>query len=185
MISRQPVLRRPRAFSASLRRAVVPGLIGLSVGVTAGLWSGQAQAAGCLICICATAVVTPVSFGNYNPGLGTNVDSTGSFTFSCLAVSTQQSITFAISLNQGFGASFSPRKMAGSSGSLNYNLFTTNARSTIWGDGTGGSSVVNDSGTVTVLNGFSATYTIYGRIPPSQFVPAGSYNDLITITVTF
>ena len=55
---------------------------------------------------------------------------------------------------------------------------------TVWGDGTGGSSKLTDGyllGLITVIK----TYTVYGRIPARQNIPAGAYADTITVTVNY
>jgi len=70
------------------------------------------------------------------------------------------------------------RQMQSGAYSLTYNLYTDSLRSIIWGDGTSGTMLVGTTGT-------SATYAVYGRIPAAQDLPAGSYNDSITVTLTF
>jgi spore coat protein U-like protein len=68
----------------------------------------------------------------------------------------------------------------GASHNLGYGLYTTNAYGTIWGDGSGGTTTVAGTG-----NGAAQAVTVYGRIPPSQFVAAGSYTDHVTVTVNY
>jgi hypothetical protein len=63
---------------------------------------------------------------------------------------------------------------------ISYNLYTTSAHSTIWGDGTGGSITVTGSDTTTTKN-----YTIYGQLPTPQGVTPNTYTDTITVTVTY
>ena len=61
---------------------------------------------------------------------------------------------------------------------LNYNLYTTNTRTTVWGDSTAGTSKVNANGTIVAK-------TVYGRIPALQNAFVGSYSDTITVTIAF
>lgn len=77
--------------------------------------------------------------------------------------------------------------MASGANHLNYDLYTNSTRTTIWGDGTGSTQVVADSLTVPALFGTSnKDNTVYGRIPGSQSTTrTGSYNDSITVTITY
>ncbi len=65
---------------------------------------------------------------------------------------------------------------------LNYNLYLDAARTTIWGDGTGGTQVYSNANPP---NNTNVTVTIYGRIPASQDVSAGSYTNTVTATINF
>jgi spore coat protein U-like protein len=64
---------------------------------------------------------------------------------------------------------------------LNYNLYTTTARTTVWGNGTAGTGVLAGTGT-----GIVQAVTVYGRVASGQTsVPAGSYVDTVSVTVTY
>lgn len=125
----------------------------------------------------------PIAFGTYLSSNSSPTTANGKVTIAC---STQiiglYLPTFTVMLSAGTSASFSPRTMANGTARLNYNLYTSSAYSSIWGDGTAGTSVQNYSGL-----GFSYTnsMTVYGRIPASQVVAAGGYSDTITVTVTY
>jgi spore coat protein U-like protein len=86
-----------------------------------------------------------------------------------------------ISLSAGGGGSFFPRTMAGPAGSvLNYNLYSDGGRTTVWGDGTGGSASLSGS----FGAGIPSTFTVYARIFRNQRgVAAGLYSDSIMVTV--
>lgn len=139
----------------------------------------------CALCSC-TVSTTPVAFGVYNPASPTSLDSDGSVAFSCGGLVGGQ-VTYDITLGKGVNsASFSPRKMASGAALLSYDLYTSSARSSIWGDGTGGSQKI--SGALTILPGGGATLNavVYGRIPGSQpAVRAGTYSDTVVVTVTY
>ncbi len=65
---------------------------------------------------------------------------------------------------------------------LNYNLYTTAARDTIWGDGT----TPTVTQTYTTSSGIAlTTFTAYGSITAGQFATPGLYTDGITVTVTY
>jgi spore coat protein U-like protein len=65
---------------------------------------------------------------------------------------------------------------------LDYNLFRDNGRTSIWGDGTGGSS---SQFILFLIANTPRILTVYGRIPPGQDVSVGQYSDVLTVTVTF
>ncbi len=121
---------------------------------------------------------TSVSFGTYNVFSATPLDSTGSVSSKC----TGNAANITIALDRGGAASFNPRQMLKGTEALNYNLYRDAARTTIWGDGTGGTSVYSDP---SPPNGLVVTITIYGRIPAGQDVSAGTYTNTVTVTITF
>jgi len=120
---------------------------------------------------------TDMAFGNYSANSGATLPAT-----SILSVTCTTGTTYAVALDGGTNAAnVAARSMTdGSSHNLPYGLYTTNAYTSIWGDGTGGT--VTQSGTG---NGSAQSLTVYGRVPASQFVTAGSYSDRITVTVTY
>jgi spore coat protein U-like protein len=125
-------------------------------------------------------VATDVAFGNYFALSPTAVTSNGTITVSCPQI-TDELPSLTIALSQGISGSYSPRQMAFGAERLSYNLYTTAAFAMIWGDGTGGSSVLG----VGSNPSFTSSHTVYGRIPSGQSIAPGSYADLITVTVTY
>jgi len=125
---------------------------------------------------------TPVSFNSYDVFSAAPTYSTGTVSVSCNNPN-QQAMPVTIAINGGRSGTFNPRQMRATLGadSLDYYLFTTAARTVIWGDGTGGSS------TVTNIVSKSAPWNapIYGSLPPRQNVSAGSYADAVVVTVTW
>jgi len=119
-----------------------------------------------------TISVISVVFGTYNTLSLASLDGAGSVAVSC---DVTDSYTVALSSGQG---TFTARKLLSASNMMYYNLYSDALRSVIWGDGTMGTALVNGSGT-------GATYTVYGRIPGGQNLPAGSYTDTITVTLDF
>ena len=125
------------------------------------------------------ATATGVAFGSYNAASHSDSTANGSITVSCsLVLDSLPSLTIALSA--GTSGSFSTRRLAFGGSSLTYNLYTSPAFTTIWGDGTAGT--VTESYTAGAR---SVTLTVYGRLPKSQFSAPGSYSDAITVTVTF
>jgi spore coat protein U-like protein len=119
-----------------------------------------------------TVTTLPVSFGVYNPIGGQSVDATGRVEIACVPAA-----PYTVTLSAG-GGTFAARRMASGPNALGYNLFSDPARAVIWGDGSGGSSMVGG-------NAATASHTVYGRIPASQNVPVGAYADTITVIVNF
>jgi spore coat protein U-like protein len=72
--------------------------------------------------------------------------------------------------------------MANGTNLMQYNLYTTSAHTAIWGDGTSSTSTVAGTG-VGVLT--ASPNTVYGNIPISQDLPAGTYSSIITVTVNY
>ena len=122
---------------------------------------------------------TAVNFGSVNVLSGANVDATGGLSVTCT-----NGTAWAASANAGAGtgASLATRKMASGANLLNYGLYTESTRTTVWGDGAGGTTGTF-SGTG---SGSAQASTIYARVPSGQTsVPAGSYADTVTVTVTY
>ena len=87
-----------------------------------------------------------------------------------------------ISLSAGQSGNFAARAMsAGGSDRLYYNIFIDSSRSTVLGDGNGGSQrlFMNvDKNTPWIV-------PFYASVPPGQDVTPGQYSDLLTLTVDF
>jgi spore coat protein U-like protein len=66
---------------------------------------------------------------------------------------------------------------------LYYNLYLDPGRSTVWGDGTGGTGQYSVSKTKN--DWLNLNIPVYGRVPPAQDVAPGSYSDLIVVTVNW
>ena len=146
--------------------------------------SMQSQAATATNVITVSATVlsaclvtaTPLAFGLYDTA-GLAVNATSSVGVTCTGTT---SYTIALGAGAGTGATFASRKMTDGTQMLNYSIYTNNSLTTVWGDGTAGSSVVSGTGTLgTVL------HSVYGKIPAGQAVNAGVYSDAVTVTLTY
>jgi len=88
--------------------------------------------------------------------------------------------TAKITLNAGlYGANISNRKMKLTTGTatLNYQLYTAAARTTVWDDTIGIS--------VNFANDSSVSFPIYARIPVQTTPQSGQYSDQVTVTITY
>jgi spore coat protein U-like protein len=131
-----------------------------------------AQAPSC------TISVTSVAFGNYNVFTTTADDSTGTITYRCNSTAAN----ISISLSDGSSTTFNPRTLRKGAEVLNYNLYRNAARTTIWGNGTGGTSVYTQGNPP---NNQNVNVTVYGRIPAQQDVSAGNYTDTVSAVINF
>ena len=82
---------------------------------------------------------------------------------------------------------FSQVQLCRGANTFGYNLYTTNAYSVVWGDGTGSSATVSGSMRLKNTNpSQSNTHTVYGQVPGLQDVAvASNYQDNVTVTVTY
>ena len=117
-----------------------------------------------------------LAFGAYSaqsgsPLLGTTV----------LRATCTPQTTYNVGLNEGTspGATVNQRKMVSGANSLNYQLYSDSARSTIWGNTIGTDTVAG------VGTGLAVDHTVYGTVPAAQVVPAGNYADTITVRIYY
>jgi spore coat protein U-like protein len=119
-----------------------------------------------------------IDFGQRG-ALNAAVNVNGTVTVNCV-----NNTPYSLSMDRGrgTGASVLNRLMTRNGGTetIKYNLYSDPAYSTVWGDGTGGSTV---SGMGT---GQSFSHMVYGRMPAqSPTPPPGGYSDTITVTITY
>lgn len=120
---------------------------------------------------------TDLGFGAYDP-LAAALDGTSTITATCTAQT-----PYTIGLDAGLKAGgTTTRRMTGDDTAttlLSYELYSDSTRTAIWG--ARGTTTVEQS----ALTGGALNYTVYGRIPASQYVPAANYADTVTVTVTY
>lgn len=119
---------------------------------------------------------TDLDFGAYDPAAVK--DGTSTITVTCTAET-----PYTIGLDAGGGnPAATTRAMTGNDGAstqLDYELYTETNRTSVWGN-TVGTTVAQSA-----LTGGPLYYTVYGRIPASQYVPAANYADTINVTVGY
>jgi spore coat protein U-like protein len=119
-----------------------------------------------------------VAFGSYDPVTAADVDSTGTLTIECT-----KGTSYSITLGAGANASGAVRRMAltpdDTVNYVSYELYTDNARSTVW-------NMTNTVGAVSASKS-AQSVTIYGRIAngPTQDPTVGSYSDTVVATINF
>ena len=125
-----------------------------------------------------TVSTSEIAFGDVNTLSGSDVDGSGGITVTCTN-GTDWEATAGV--GGGSGASYANRRLSAGAELLNYNLYTDAARTSVWGDGSGTTVTIADTGTGTAQN-----VTIYGRVGSGQTgVPAGDYTDSVSVTVTY
>lgn len=126
---------------------------------------------------CRFNTVTGVNFGEYDVfAAGPNNNGVGTLSIHCQGGGGP---TFVVSLSAGQSHGYTSRQMRSGGNWLNYNLYTSAARTVVWGDGTGG------SGTKSVAMNADVTLSVFGQIPAGQDAAVGTYIDSITTTVNF
>jgi spore coat protein U-like protein len=126
-----------------------------------------------------TISTAPVAFPAYDPvvaNASTNDDGTGSVIITCTRGSTA-----TIGLGSGLNLSAGQMRMKDATTDyLNYALYQDSGRATVWGNS--GAGLLSP---VAAPDKNPRTFTVYGRIPSAQDVPAGSYTDTVVATVNF
>lgn len=116
-----------------------------------------------------------LNFGTHG-ALSANVDQTTTIQVQCTA-----GTTYDIGLSAGANsADVAARRMIGSdTDTVTYSLFQGSCCSTVWGD-TVGVDTVNATAT-----GSAQDFSVYGRVPVQTTPPPDTYNDTVTVTMTF
>jgi spore coat protein U-like protein len=159
-----------------------------TMAATALAAAGSASAATVTTTFGVTATVlktcsvaaNPLGFGNYTPGSGPLAANT------TVNVKCTKGTPFTVALNGGTttGGTIGQRLMSNGTDTLQYNLYTTAAFATVFGDGTTGSTM---PGTGTGI-ATAVALTVFGNLPDNstnQNVSTGAYSDTINVTVTY
>lgn len=126
-----------------------------------------------------------MDFGTYDPASGTDATAASDIDVKC-TLGTDYNVSLDTGI--GVGASYTGRLMTGQSDSnvtLTYNLYTSSARTTVWGDGSGATAIVSGTGDGMLDSVTADTHPVYGKIPALQNVVPQTYKDTITVTVTY
>ncbi len=133
---------------------------------------------------CTLGTVNALAFGAYNPGGGAVPGTTN------IVVNCTKNTAFNIGLDAGTtaGGTTSTRLMTDGAGdTLQYTLWQDSSHTTNWGNTVNTDTLAGTGSGVGIGN--AITETVYGQIPDSATnqvaVPAASYTDTITVTVTY
>ena len=148
--------------------------------IAALLLAGMAAQAANAVC---TVSTSGVAFGAYDPSLGQSADTNGTIAVTCSGTA-GDTAAYTVTISAGLG-SFSARKMLAGGGGLTYNLYKDSACTQVWGDASGGTSVVSDSVTLT-SSSLTMNYVVYSRIARGQrTAKANIYSDSLLVTLTY
>ena len=105
-----------------------------------------------------------------------NIDASASFAVQCSNIT-----PYNIGLDAGTtsGGTISTRLMTSGSATVSYKMYSNAPHTANWGN-TVGSDTVSGTG-----NGSSQTLTVYGRVPPQATPAPATYNDTVTVTLTY
>jgi spore coat protein U-like protein len=126
-----------------------------------------------------TISTTPVGFSPYDP-IVTHASTPDDSTSGSVTVTCTRGTAPTIGLGLGQNASGSQMRMAYGSNYLNYALYQDSGHTTVWGNS--GSGLFSPGPAPSKA---ARTYTVYGRIPAGQDLPAGAYADTVVATVNF
>ncbi|MCA1324008.1 spore coat U domain-containing protein [Herbaspirillum sp. alder98] len=116
-----------------------------------------------------------IPFGTYSSGA---VQQNAQIGVNC---SNGTSYTISLDAGSGTGATTATRKLANTAGgsSLNYGLYQDAARTKTWGNASGSDTIAG------VGSGTTQNIPVYGYIPGGQTSTAGSYSDVVAITLAY
>jgi len=118
-----------------------------------------------------------LTFPPQSGSLTSTVDASATITLNCT-----NGTPYAIWFDQGINVSgFQRRLRTGSSNYLNYNIYREASRTTVLGPASGG---VNNT-IAGIGTGAAKTETVYGRVPAQAIPTAGTYVDLVKMTVQY
>jgi spore coat protein U-like protein len=153
------------ACLGGLSRPAFAGSADTTFGVTASV------AGSC------TIAVNDTNFGSYDPS--STIENSDTITYQCTS---GLSPTIALDAGQNGGGNPNDRAMSnGTGGLLAYNIYQDVGMTTLWGDGSDGSSLESVS-----ADGGSDTTTAWVSLAAGQTAaPQGSYSDMVTATVSW
>jgi spore coat protein U-like protein len=169
-----------KIFIATLTAAVGAAGVAQAATTTTTTTTTTFAVTATVLSTCSATAAT-LAFPNYTPGAGAQIGNT------TISVKCTKNTPFTVALNTGSttGDAFAQRLMASGVNTLQYNLYTTAALNTVFGDGNAGTSMVGGTGLgVATAN----SVQVFGQVPDSatnQAAIAGSYSDLITVTVSY
>lgn len=121
-----------------------------------------------------TVAAADIGFGSQGL-LTANIDQTGTVSVTCTA-----GTTYNVGLDDGHqNAGPTGRAMALGGNKVGYGLYRDAARSLVWGS-TIGTNTLGGTG-----SGAAQNLTVYARVPPQATPPAGTYSDVIVVTITY
>jgi spore coat protein U-like protein len=173
-IAKHPHAKKVFWGTSTISLAVGLAIEFFSLGTVLDLHDGKAATTTGTLTATATVASTCTVSGNtmaFGAYTGALVDQTGVVTANCTKGT---SFSVAMTSTQTLGA----YQMTSGLNTLNYNLYTNNARSA---EIIAGTTILTDAS----ASGNNQTVTIYGRIPAAQVASIGAYSGTTTFTLTY
>lgn len=160
--------------------------VGLSFGVAALLFAAGSEVAEAttgtltvqleIVDDCQMATPATLDFGSTGV-IDDDIDDSVDLSMQCT-----EGTAYNVGLSAGLHASPSDdvddRHMEAGGELIAYQLYKSNAYATVWGDT--GLARVASTGT-----GAAQTFTVWGRVPAQATPPADTYDDTVTVTMSF
>jgi len=128
-----------------------------------------------IVASCTINSASTLNFGSIGV-LIANVDQTSTLQVQCTNTTPYN---IGLDVGTGTGATVAVRKMTSGPNTVNYSIYSDSGRATVWGN-TVGTDTVAATG-----SGASQIYTVYGRVTAQTTPAPGTYNDTVTVTVTY
>ena len=103
-----------------------------------------------------------------------NTDNTSTLTVQCAS-----GVAYQVGLDNGQHATGNTRRLQGPGGLISYELYRNTTRTQRWG------TTLNTDTVTGTGNGSNQGLTVFSRVPNQTTTSAGTYNDTITVTVTY
>lgn len=162
-------MKKNHVFILAAGLALLTGMDSFAASTNGNLTMTAVVAAQCVVQSAA------LPFGVYNSNA---IQQNAQIGVTC---SNGTSYTVSLDAGTGTGSSTASRKLATSDGSstLNYALYQDAARTKSWGNANGTDTI---SG---VGSGIAQNIPVYGYIPSGQASRAGTYSDVVAITLSY
>ncbi|MCP4071578.1 MAG: spore coat U domain-containing protein [Hyphomicrobiales bacterium] len=108
--------------------------------------------------------------------LAANVDATATLSVQCTNTTPYD---IGLDAGVGSGATTAVRRMSAGAETVDYLMFSDAGRITNWGNNVSTDTVTGAG------DGSAITHTIYGRVPAQTTPSSGTYQDTVTVTVTY
>lgn len=129
-----------------------------------------------------------LAFGTYEILSRAPRDTQSTITVVCDGTGTAKTVSVMVRVGSGANSpSASVRRMrhtGGSTATLAYGLYRDPARSSVWGMSSG-VDTLGATLSVPARGSVSASFTLYGRMPPGQDAHVGSYGDAVQVTIDY
>ena len=131
--------------------------------------------------LCTVGPLTGLDFGAYDVFASAAKQVPGSLTVGCVGLISTDRIT--VTLSKGSSGTYAARTMKLGAYALAYNIYL-GGYTVVFGDGTSGTATFGPVAPSALVLG-TLTVDFFAEIPARQNVPAGIYNDVLTVTVNF